>query len=585
MLRLPCATEMVATCTAPRVVASALSVLVVASLIPFLIFVGPTVQAKTETQLLWLDQFGTPRDDWAYDITADGIGVYVAGMFGWTGQPRDSFVRRYTHDGSLVWSIHLDDESANATASAISSLEEGGVLVAGSVNGTIPGQQSIGVGPDAFIIGLDVNGSIEWVRQFGTSAHDGVLGLASDGTAVYVTGWTEGALEGQAAIGGRDAFIQKYSLSGALLWTRQFGSGHEDAAHSVAVDTSGIYVVGQARGTIPGATGDGSAFVRRYDSDGNEVWTLEFDVADTHTIARDVALRNGGVYVVGSGRGPAGEVTGPAFVRKYDAGGNEVWTRQFEIEAWDSAWEVAADASGVYVVGRTAGAFPGYENAGGYDAYMRMYTHKGEEAWTFQYGTQAEEWAFGVAAHATGVYVAGSTWGVFPGKISLGGLDAFTTRLGIPTVGLNSDSIDFGRVNVGSMATANVTVLSLGSAPLTVKGMSWDIGTQGFALEISPAMPVVIPPGGTVVVTVVFAPTIEGIATDILRIETDDPEAAIKEIAVSGTGVASSPPFPLPIVAAVSAGVAIGIAAAYSLTRYRRKHDSASSREGAEEHP
>jgi hypothetical protein len=63
---------------------------------------------------------------------------------------------------------------------------------------------------------------------------------------VYVVGNASGALPGQTYSGGSyDAFIRKYDLGGTELWTRQFGTSGFDNASGVAVDTTGVYVVGQ----------------------------------------------------------------------------------------------------------------------------------------------------------------------------------------------------------------------------------------------------------------------------------------------------------------------------------------------------
>jgi hypothetical protein len=57
-------------------------------------------------------------------------------------------------------------------------------------------------------------------------------------------------------------------------------------------------------------------------------------------------------------------------VRKYDADGNELWTRQFGTAGVDSASGVAADASGLYVAALTSGTFPDQTSAGGTDAFV-----------------------------------------------------------------------------------------------------------------------------------------------------------------------------------------------------------------------
>ena len=52
------------------------------------------------------------------------------------------------------------------------------------------------------------------------------------------------------------------------------------------------------------------------------------------------------------------------FVRKYDTDGKELWTRQFGSTSYDYGYGVAVDGSGVYVAGYTTGALPGQTSAG-----------------------------------------------------------------------------------------------------------------------------------------------------------------------------------------------------------------------------
>ena len=116
-------------------------------------------------------------------------------------------------------------------------------------------------------------------------------------------------------------------------------------------------------------------------------------------------------------------------MRKYDADGNELWTRQFGTSSYDDAYGVSADASGVYVVGQTYGTFPRQTNLGGYDAFVRKYNADGHEVWTTQFGTSGSDLAYGISVDGSGVYVTGGTSGIFPGQTSSGSMDAFVVNI------------------------------------------------------------------------------------------------------------------------------------------------------------
>lgn len=76
---------------------------------------------------------------------------------------------------------------------------------------------------------------IEWTRQFGTSSYDNECGVAAGPQGeVYVAGWTRGALPGQTFAGEDDVFLRKYDPDGNEVWTRQFGTSGYDNAWCVA---------------------------------------------------------------------------------------------------------------------------------------------------------------------------------------------------------------------------------------------------------------------------------------------------------------------------------------------------------------
>jgi hypothetical protein len=152
--------------------------------------------------------------------------------------------------------------------------------------------------------------------------------------------------------------------------------------------------------------------VRKYSSSGSEVWTRQFGTAFSLDNARGVAVDETGVYVVGSVSAfalPGQVIIGltDAFIRKYSLDGVELWTRQFGTVSNDQGLGVATGGGSVYVVGSVAGAFPGHVNAGSNDAYVRAYDQNGTALWTSQFGTSGMDSALAVSADVTGVYVAG----------------------------------------------------------------------------------------------------------------------------------------------------------------------------------
>ena len=297
-----------------------------------------------------------------------------------------TFVRKYDAGGGDIWirqlgRIFLSDDFARAVD------QDGNVYVAGEIAGSITSGQTIAGDVDAFVSKYDANGNVLWTRQFGALYRDAVNGIAVDASGVYLVGLTRGTLPGQITPASTDAFVRKYDADGNLLWSHQFGSTTNvtDSANAVAVDASGVYVAGTAGGALPGQTssGDADAFVRKYDFAGNELWTRQFGgtFRSGPSSPRRSIRRRGSQWtqrasiVAGSTGGTFAGQTSPggldAFVRRYDAAGNAIWTRQFGTAGADLATGIATDASGLYLSGFTTGTLAGQTSAGGQDAFLR----------------------------------------------------------------------------------------------------------------------------------------------------------------------------------------------------------------------
>ena len=282
---------------------------------------------------------------------------------------------------------------------------------------------------------------IQWTRQFGANAFDQAHAVGYGEFGVYTAGDAVGEFPGQTSAGNRDAFISLHDESGQLKWVRQFGTPAEDVATGVAGDGSGAYVVGHTAGSFGSQIGSVDSFIRKYDPNGNVLWTRQFGtVVDDYAFG--VATHTSGVYVVGqvdccgsSLPGFPTTLSADAYIRKYSGDGAEQWTRMISTVNAEKALGVAADDTGVYVVGTTNGDLVVGTN-GGQDGFLRKYGHDGALLWTRQFGTRtptsdsATDDANAVAVGPGGVFVAGATAnGTVPGATFFGGLwDAFLIK-------------------------------------------------------------------------------------------------------------------------------------------------------------
>ena len=227
----------------------------------------------------WTRQMGTAWDDFGYSVATDTNGnVYVAGSTGGAldGQTTaggwDAFIIKYDTDGVKQWARQLGT-ATNDGGNNIATDASGNVYVAGNTDGALDGQASAG-GYDVFVAKYDTNGVKQWTRQLGTVTTDYGYGLATDANGgIFVSGSTFDSLDSQTPFGNGDLFVVKYDTSGVKQWARQLGTATSDYGRSVATDTSGnIYVTGFTDGALDGqaSAGGNDVFVVKYDSNGNK---------------------------------------------------------------------------------------------------------------------------------------------------------------------------------------------------------------------------------------------------------------------------------------------------------------------------
>jgi hypothetical protein len=82
--------------------------------------------------------------------------------------------------------------------------------------------------------------------------------VIASGRGIYVTGTVASALPGQSSAGGLDVFVRQYDRDGDELWTLQFGTSGDEAALSADVgENDEIYLSGRTFGAFPGSTNAG----------------------------------------------------------------------------------------------------------------------------------------------------------------------------------------------------------------------------------------------------------------------------------------------------------------------------------------
>ena len=368
---------------------------------------------------VWTLVQGTPAED-AYRAAAANAAGYVYGVgssrgsYGYANQGGlDAFVERLNPTGSRQW-VRLLGSAADEEALGAAVTPDGGVIATGRTSGPLyTGHKGA---RDVFVVRYGPTGTRDWIApQLGTAADDEGRAVAVDQAGnIIVAGVTSGAL-GSSAAGGKDAFLARYSPTGALVWVRQFGSSADDEANAIAVDGSAnIYVAGTTFSSLHGTqAGAGDLFVAKFDAAGNRQWLMQrgtpaLDAATA--IASDAA---GNLTVAGHSAGAFAYTyqggSADAIVLRVSAAGQLVWSRQLGSAGTERAAGVAVGSSGEAWVGGTVSGPLYTSHFGADDVWMTKYEKDGTRAWLRQQGSSRAETLSGVALGPDGVYACGTT--------------------------------------------------------------------------------------------------------------------------------------------------------------------------------
>lgn len=281
------------------------------------------IKLSNDGSTLWTRIIPTAGETLGYGVTTDPFGnVYITGntedqtLNGQTASGgRNTFLIKYDINGNLLWTKLFDSSGITSYGQSVQfEPTSNSIILSGQLSGsgTFFSKARPGDATDAYILSFDLNGNFQWVQfigGLGISTQLRAMSFDKKGS-IYVSGDTNGNIDGQTKDGTIVQLITKLNSSGSKIWTKLLGGGGTSStfANAIYADNSGnVYTFGGTNGNLLGIpkVGNNDAHLTKYDSNGNLIWIR--------------LSGNNGIEL--SGRGISADRFGTLYVSGFTSGG------------------------------------------------------------------------------------------------------------------------------------------------------------------------------------------------------------------------------------------------------------------------
>lgn len=211
-------------------------------------------------------------------------------------------------DGQKLWSKQFGGAGDDKGFRIIPTTASGGYLIVGTTSSFGNGEK------DAYLIKVDAQGDEVWSQTYGTAGDEDGYSVVELTDGYLLVGTAD-----NAANGTKDGYLVKVDFNGNQVWNKYFGLNNDvDQLRDIAITADNAVVLAG----YSGATSE--AWLLKTDLDGNEIWSKTFGGSLGDEINDLLLADNGDIVVAGFTEVSAANVD--AFLARFDSDGNNIWT-------------------------------------------------------------------------------------------------------------------------------------------------------------------------------------------------------------------------------------------------------------------
>ncbi|KKG14682.1 hypothetical protein EO98_17395 [Methanosarcina sp. 2.H.T.1A.6] len=243
------------------------------------------IKVDNKGNLQWNKTFGGTYFDEGYFTRQTSDGGYVLSGYTFPSGYAEPWLIRTDRNGNEMWN-KVSDEITHEDYLRYKAerTSDGGYIIGDTIVHEIGSYfASLLVDYDIRITKYDVNGNQQWNSTFGKNQSLETLdpnSVKQTSEGGYVIASTTRSKESNSY----DIWLIKTDESGQEQWNKTFGGTKDDVGISISVTSDNGYVVTGRYNDSLSFVIDGSAFILKTDSDGNQEWLKEFSNCTLYSV-------------------------------------------------------------------------------------------------------------------------------------------------------------------------------------------------------------------------------------------------------------------------------------------------------------